>query len=131
MAEPGTEPGTGQVRICLVGCSGLLGDIISDAVSRDGGIDVVASVAGPAGLADLADTGPGLADIDLVVWNCSDESQASRWLERTRPYPRILAAVEDGRHAALWELAPQRTALGLLSPRLLTEVIRRRATPAS
>lgn len=118
-----------QVRICLVGCSGLLGDIISDAVHRDGGIDVVASVADTAGLQDLADTEPGLGGIDLVVWNCADESAARQWLDRTRPAPRILAAVEDGRQAALWELAPRRTALGLLSSRLLTDVIRARATP--
>lgn len=122
-----TEP----VRICLVGCTGLLGDIIVDAVDRDPQIAVVANVGTRSDLQDLADTGQVLDEVDLVVWNCADESQVSGWLDTSSHGPRVLAAVEDGRQAALWELAPRRTALGWLSPPLLTEVIRTRGHRAN
>jgi len=119
------------VRICLVGCTGLLGDIIVDAVDRDPQIAVVASVKNRSDLQALSDTGQLLDEVDLVVWNCADESHVSGWLDGVRHGPRVLAAVEDGRQAALWELAPRRTALGWLSPPLLTEVIRARAPRAN
>ncbi|CCG04043.1 hypothetical protein [Blastococcus saxobsidens] len=112
------------VRVCLIGCTGLLGDIVLDALRRDPRITVVARVDSAAELGNPADSAPPLDELDLVVWNCADESRVPEWLDGVRSTPRVLAVVEDGRAAALWELAPRRTALGSLSPLLLAEVIR-------
>jgi hypothetical protein len=107
-----------RVRVVLVGCTGLLGDIISNAVTEDPSIEVVARIDAPR----LADDRS--IEADLLVWNNADETEVSRWLSDVHAAPRVLATVGDGRDAALWELAPQRTELGELSPAALVETIR-------
>lgn len=111
------ESQVARVRVALVGCTGLLGDIISKAVTEDPSIDVVARIDAPT-LADRS------VAADLLVWNNADEAEVSRWLSDVHAAPRVLATVGDGRDAALWELAPQRTELGELSPAALVETIR-------
>lgn len=118
--------GDAPVRVGLVGCSGLLGDIIADAVRRDPRIAVVVRLD-----AGAADPGTGMREVDFVIWNGAEESQVRRWLDRSHPGPRVLVTVEDGRRASLWELAPHRTELGALSPDLLAQTVRTGAPPAS
>jgi hypothetical protein len=113
--SPG-ESHLARVRVALVGCTGLLGDIISKAVTEAPWIDVVARIDGPR-LIDRS------VAADLLVWNNADEAEVARWLSDVHTAPRVLATVSDGRGAALWELAPQRTELGELSPAALVESI--------
>ncbi len=114
-----------HVRVVLIGCSGLLGDIIDTALADQPGLDVVADLDTPGPEGGLPDV-----DADLVLWNNADEARVERWLGDLSSHaaPRVLATLTDGRDASLWELVPRRTELGALSPRTLVETIRRPAT---
>ena len=111
----------GPLRIALVGCSGLLGDIIGRTVAAQADLEVVADLPSPR-------TGESLPAInaDLVLWNEPDRGRAAEWLSGLshRSCPRVLATVHDGREASLWELVPRRTELGTLSPATLVDTIR-------
>lgn len=113
-------PAPPRVRIALVGCSGLLGDIIGRALAREHDLEVVADLAVPEPGQEL-----GTIDADLVVWNDADDLRATAWLTGRGGRPRVLTTVSDGRGASLWQLVPQRTELGELSPAALVAEIRR------
>lgn len=121
MDEATTAP-RDRLRIALVGCSGILGDIIGRAVANQSDLEVVA---------DLPTPTPGgrlpAIDADLVLWNEADGAGVVDWLQRVSrsSCPRVLSTVYDGRDASLWELVPRRTELGALSPAALVETIRR------
>lgn len=121
MEDPSEESGP-RVRVALVGCTGLLGEIIAQAVSAAGDFAVVADVAAPGASDDPLTE----IDADLLLWNNADERRLSQWLDRlsARCGPRVLATLGDGRDASLWELAPHRTELGALAPTTLVEAIR-------
>lgn len=109
------------VRVALIGCTGLLGDIIGQTVAAEPDFEVVADlpsfdVAGP--LPDI--------DADILLWNNADESLLSQWLDElsSRCGTRVLATHADGREASLWELTQCRTDLGALAPATLAETIR-------
>jgi hypothetical protein len=110
-----------QLRVSLIGCSGVLGDIIRTTLDHQPDMVVVAD------LESVPADGSLAAVSDLLVWNNADESRVERWLrDEAEPCgPRVLATLGDGRDAALWELAPQRTPLGAPSPDALVETIRR------
>jgi len=118
MAAPGV-PRT-QMRVALIGCSGLLGHIIGETLAGEPGLDVVADLEPPARDEELPEL-----DADLVLWNNADESRVEGWLGRLtdRHGIRVLATTSDGRDASLWELTPHRTELGALSPTTLLETI--------
>ena len=115
-----------RLRVVLVGCTGLLGDIIGRTVASEADLEVVAQLPAPS----AADTLPTL-DAELVLWDDADEVRVAQWLAQRshRSCPRVLATVYDGREASLWELVPRRTELGALSPATLVETIRDVATP--
>lgn len=109
-----------SVRVVLVNCRGVLGDIIKTAVAEEPTIDILANVSA------VEDASTALNEADLVLWNEADEARLERLLGRAaqRHAPRVLATLGDGRDAALWELVPRRTALGALSPSSLIDAIR-------
>lgn len=109
------------VRIALIGCTGLLGDVIRQTLTYESGVRVVAELSAPPD--DLEDTG---IDADILLWNDADEQRVSRWISSgTLPrHPRVLAITTDGQQAALWELLPHRTELGELSPQRLVDIVR-------
>jgi hypothetical protein len=115
-----------RLRVVLVGCTGLLGDIIGRAVASEADLDVVAQLPAP----QAAEALPML-EADLVLWDDADEDRVAQWLSQRshRHCPRVLTTVYDGRVASLWELVPRRTELGALSPATLVETIRGAATP--
>jgi hypothetical protein len=117
-----TVPGQvhAQVRVALIGCTGLLGDIIGETLAGQPEVDVVAELEPPTGDQALLEL-----DADLVLWNNADESRVVCWLDRLAhgSGPRVLTTMGDGRQASLWELVPRRTELGSLSPRTLVETI--------
>ena len=114
-----------HVRVALIGWSGLLGDIIGDALAAQPDLDVVAELDPPGPDEPLPDV-----DADLVLWNDADETRVAQWLTTASAGcgPRVLATLGDGRDASLWELVPRRTELGALSPGTLVETIRRPVT---
>lgn len=120
MDEP-TVQAPRQLRIALIGCSGVLGDIIRTTLDHQPDMQVVADLE-----SIPADGSLSLAS-DLMVWNNADESRIERWLRDTiEPGgPRVLATLGDGRDAALWELAPHRAPMGAPSPDALVQTIRR------
>ena len=109
------------VRVALIGCTGLLGDIIRQTVSREPDLAVVAQLTTPD-----PDLNLSRFDVDIVVWNDADEDRIARWLNglTLNRAPRVLAALIDGQKAALWQLTPHRIELGALSPDTLIETIR-------
>ena len=110
------------VRVALVGCTGLIGDIILRAVTGDDGIDVVADLEGP--LPDELLRLEAL-EVDLVLWNDADEMRVARWMaEASSHVPRLLATFSDGRNASLWQLTPRRIGLGEPSADTLLATIR-------
>jgi len=111
------------VRVALIGCTGLLGDILLTAVAGDDAVEVVADLdAPPAGGISALES----LEVDLVLWNDADEQRVSRWMEElsTRCLPRLLATVGDGRDASLWQIAPRRIELGDPSVETLLATIR-------
>ena len=109
-----------QVRVALIGCTGLLGDIIGETLAGQPDVDVVADLEPPARDQALPEL-----DADLFLWNNADESRVASWLDRLArgSVPRVLTTMGDGREASLWELVPRRTELGSLSPGTLVETI--------
>jgi len=118
MAAPGV-PET-QMRVALIGCTGLLGNIIGETLAGEPRVNVVADLEPPARDAELP-----TFDADLVLWNNADESRVERWMGRISDQGglRVLTTTSDGRDASLWELTPHRTELGALSPTSLLETI--------
>jgi hypothetical protein len=113
--------GPHSLRVVLVNCEGVLGDIITRAVTEAPGIDVVGTVR-------AVEVGPAIlaGETDLVLWNDADERRLEQFLvfAARRRTPRVLATLSDGRDATLWKLVPWRTPLGSLSPTSLIEAIR-------
>ncbi|MFZ0835733.1 MAG: hypothetical protein WAM92_22215 [Mycobacterium sp.] len=109
------------VRVALIGCTGLLGDIIRQTLSGEPDLDVVAQMTTPGPDFDLLQFGA-----DIVLWNGAEENLIVRWLSglKQQHAPRVLATLTDGQEAALWELIPHRIDLGGISPRALVETIR-------
>ncbi len=116
MAEPSST-----VRLALIGCTGLLGDIIRQTLTREPDLDVVAQLTTPGPDLDLSQF-----DADIVLWNGAEEDRIARWLTGLtyRRTPRVLATLTDGQRAALWELTPRRIELGAMSPQSLIRTIR-------
>jgi hypothetical protein len=109
------------VRIALIGCTGLLGDVICQTLTAQPDLRVVAKLTPGVSGADL-----GSVDADIVLWNNADEQRIALWLSQARHQrgPRVLATLTDGKQAALWELTPRRVDLGALSPQSLVQTIR-------
>ena len=123
MSESALDPGR-TLRVSLVGCSGVLGDIIRTTLGHQPDMVVVEDVDSLP--ADGALTVPS----DVLVWNNADESRVERLLLNAESSgPRVLATLGDGRDSAFWELAPRRTALGPPSPAALVQSIRQITTP--
>lgn len=115
------DESSSTVRVALIGCTGLLGDIIRQTVSGEPDLAVVAQMTTPGPDFDLLQ-----CDADIVLWNGAEEDRIARWLTglRHQRAPRVLATLTDGQDAALWELVPHRIELGGISPRALIETIR-------
>ncbi|MCD4525957.1 hypothetical protein [Nocardioides sp. cx-173] len=116
------DPPARRVRVALIGCTGILGELIGRTVRDDPALDVAASLQRDA-LSVPEGQSPEL-DADIVVWHEADELEVAHWLSRAHPAPRVLATLHDGRDASLWQLAPRRTRLGEVSPAAILETIR-------
>jgi hypothetical protein len=117
--SPDNDGCSSRTRVVLVGCVGLLGDIIQRAVSEDPDVDVVGRLDASA----LTDMPTAAADIDLVLWHNADEAAVHNWMRRIHATPQVLTTIADGREASLWQLTPSRRELGALSPAALVSFI--------
>ncbi|MGE5697898.1 MAG: hypothetical protein ACM4D3_22455 [Candidatus Sericytochromatia bacterium] len=115
------DESSSTVRVALIGCTGLLGDIIRQTLTSEPDLAVVAQITTPGPDFDLLQ-----CDADIVLWNGAEEDRIARWLTglKHQRAPRVLATLTDGREAALWELIPHRIELGGMSPHTLVETIR-------
>lgn len=109
------------VRVALVGYTGLLGDIVRQAIKEAPDLVLVEQLTTPGPDLDLLPV-----DADFILWNEADETRIAEWLKGLthRHSPRVLATLSDGQQAALWELTPHRIELGALSPATLVDTIR-------
>jgi hypothetical protein len=109
------------VRMILVNCTGLLGDILKQAILDRSDMTVVSELANASRLAEMVRQ----EHPDVVIWNDADEDELTSSADYFCPTPptKVLATLGDGRDAAIWQLKPQRTPLGQLSPGSLVEAI--------
>ena len=114
-----------DIQVLLVGCTGLLGEVLIDTVGRARDINVVAQLQTPAGLAGVVQA----LRPDVVVWNNADEALLSRSAQSfgCSYSTKFIAIVNDGRTSSLWELREHRTRLVELSPPILLSSIREAA----
>jgi hypothetical protein len=118
--------GGDRIRVALVGCSGVLGDIIRRVVREAPDLYVVTEAA-----VYPTDGAVVPGDVDVVFWNNAEEEQLQRLLASSADalQPPVLTALDDGRNAVLWRLIPHRTPLGVLSSASLVDWIRSAAAP--
>lgn len=118
--DPTAAPEKSLVRVALVDCAGLLGDIIRQAIAAEPDFEVVADISTSGTTDPLLDVGA-----DILVWNNADETHLADRLEviARRCGARVLATHADGRSAALWEVVAQRSPLASLSPSTIVEMV--------
>ncbi len=106
----------------LAATPGLLGEIIKDAATKEGGIDIVGDLRSLNELPEAVQR----ADAEVVVCGLPGAALPGLFEEVLTKHPRatVVAIEADGRHSALYRLRPQRSPLGELSPRQLLDVIR-------
>lgn len=114
-----------MIRLMLVGCQDLLGDLIRRTLSGQPDMVVVADLAEAADpLAALRSARP-----DVIVWNTADDGFLDQRTEFFTPVPaaKIFATLDNGRRGSLWELRPAHRAVGELTPDALLGTIREAA----
>ncbi len=103
----------------------MLNDIIGSVLEADGDIEVVGEASDPSQLLELLRRRhPDVAILGL------DDSGLSRFgweLFAADPLLRVLGVFGEGRQSNAYELRPNRTPLGELSPEELTAAVRRLA----
>lgn len=100
----------------------MLGDIITQTVSHEPDMQLVGE---PTERTDLL-SAARVTQADVVVVGISDRELPAECeaLFTSSPGIRVLGITGDGRRAFLWELRPQRTPLGEVSPQGLVQAIR-------
>lgn len=112
-----------EIRVLLINMRGVLGDVIKTVLLDCADVSVVADCV------DTADASAMIASTGAEVVVCALDAAAtadiaSRLFEPHRRV-KVIAVRDDGRQALLWELHPQQSVLGDLSPRLLVDTVRR------
>jgi hypothetical protein len=102
----------------------MLRDIVMDALSGAEGVDLVGEVGAGGAREALWATGA-----DFVVTG-RDEARLATDLLAARPSLKVLAVIDDGRDAALYELRPHKVSLGELSAERLVAIVRAATTSA-
>jgi DNA-binding NarL/FixJ family response regulator len=111
-----------KVRLLVVQPRGLLRAVLMDALSRADEVSVEEVLESDAELFPaLARTRP-----HFLIWGDGEPDIGGVVPRLFRRYPRlkVLAVIDDGRRGYLWELLPQRFALGELSGDLLVRTVR-------
>ncbi|MEV0290691.1 hypothetical protein AB0H36_41735 [Kribbella sp. NPDC050820] len=108
---------SGPVRVGLLGCVDLLGDLIRSVLAGRIGLQIVADVPGDSLALAL------LHRPDVVIWQSSPGTRPG-----DDPFvdvcpPAVVAVYDDGRSGAVWRLRPTREELGDLSPESLGDAV--------
>ena len=105
----------------------MLCDIIKEVVTSEPDLQIVGQLAARVDLAGAVDQ----TRADVVVVGLRDHELPSDCLALfdSHPRTRLLGIAADGRRAFLYELRPQRTPLGEVSPAGLIEAIRGTGAP--
>lgn len=107
--------------------TGILREVVRTALD-EGDTRVVAELSDAAMLAEATRS----SRAHVVLWRIdqSDPSESHRVGRLLDEHPRlkVLVLEDDGRRGFLWEMRPQRSPLGELSPSLLVDAIRRAVT---
>ena len=111
-----------EIRILLVNIRGILGDVIKDMLRTCQDMTVVGESLDVADVQALVDR----TGADVVVCHLDDTATAEAANGLFAPHRRVkvIAVRDDGRRAVLWELRPQRSVLGDLSPGRLVDAVR-------
>ena len=105
----------------------MLRDIMEGIFTSEVDMEVVRQVGDKSGLAAAVSE----SGADVVVVGCEEDELAEIGDHLFQKYPRltVLAVAAGGRRAFLYELQPQTTPLGEISPQLLVDSIRKAARP--
>ena len=105
----------------------MLCDIIKEVVTSEPDLQIVGQLAARVDLAGAVDQ----TRADVVVVGLRDHELPGDCLAlfHSHPRTRLLGIAADGRRAFLYELRPQRTPLGEVSPAGLIEAIRGAGAP--
>jgi hypothetical protein len=111
-----------EIRILLLNMRGVLGDVIRAVLRTCGDVTVVGESLDVADVRVLVDR----TGAEVVVCHLDDTATAEVTNGMFAPHRRVkvIAVRDDGRRAVLWELRPQRSVLGDLSPALLVDAVR-------
>ncbi len=115
-----------EIRILLVNIQGILGDVIKSVLRTCQDMTVVSDSLDSADVQALVDR----TGADVVVCQFDDDAAAevANGMFARHRRVKVIAVRDDGRRAVLWELRPQRSVLGDLSPALLVDAVRRGGT---
>jgi DNA-binding NarL/FixJ family response regulator len=111
-----------RIGVLLLDMTGIAGDLVRQIVAEQDDIEMVDATASSADLDRIS-----LGQVDLVITMYRDDRFGSVHLDRllaAKPGLRALAVQDQGRTAVMYQLVPQTTQLGPLSPDTLVELIR-------
>lgn len=113
-----------ELRVALLGCTGLLGGVIRELLSVLPDVELVGDLASaPAG--EFSSQVHQLRP-DVVVWRLDDDEMLADHPEffGAEHAITVLAVHGDGETGTLWRLRPHRAELGVLGPSTLAAAIR-------
>jgi hypothetical protein len=110
------------MRILLARMPKMLGDILGHIVASAPGMELAGRIIDDEDLISVVRR--TRANVVLAQQNADDERETYAPLLLRRPQLRVVAVARDGRTGLLYELRPQRIALGKMSADALSNVIR-------
>ena len=115
-----------EIRVLLLNVRGVLGDVIKAVLLACEDLTVVGDSVYVADVRALLDR----TGAEVVVCHLDDAAQAevANGLFARHRRVKVIAVRDDGRQAVLWQLQPQRSVLGDLSPGLLVDAVRQVST---
>lgn len=122
-----SEGALDDIRILLLNVQGVLGDVIEAMLRACEDVTVAGESLDIKDIRALVDR----TGADVVVCQLDDTAAAEVADGLFAPHRRVrvIAVRDDGRRAVLWELRPQRSVLGDLSPSRLVDVVRQAGAP--
>lgn len=108
------------IRIALASLPQLLHDIVVASLSSEPDMEIVGEASGPEQLSAVVRESS--ADVAIAACERSEVASLGRLINGSPS--TLLAITDEGRRGALYELCPQETDLGEISPRQLVNAIR-------
>ncbi len=111
----------GHIRVVLVDMPRMLQDIVRKILSAEPDMQIQAATVAEREIA----SSPEVRDADVVIL-AEPEARTDEYAAVLFAHPRLrlVAISDDGRRACLYELRPQRTPLGEMSPGALVQAVR-------